>query len=425
MVVSSFDSEYLMKKFQNIVSALVASGLAFAVVASPCRAAEDDRAAAIRALAETVIEKEGHVGAALAVWYQGELIFKENWGFADLDAGNPVTDDTLFFAASVIKPMVGYTTLVLAEEGKIDLDTPVQTYVPDFPVHESGASPTIRQLLLHRGGIRHYLNTGTWSESWSASFFDTHYSKANDAVAHWLDIDDEINDFLKAFPEALPADVRRDFGNTNPYQYAPGERGGYSSFGYTLVAAALEAVEKKPLSLILQERVFDPFGMKTAIQPDMRFPIPHYAKSYIYRNLRTGDIAEGKPFRARTLDFSYNAGGGNLALTISDLIEWGKQYVDGGKADQSVREMQFSSEITRSDGGRDGYGIGLIQDRAGRWIVHNIGASEAYGASITIWPEDQLVVASLMNTWPLNAREGGFYDKIAKDIGALLLDGSE
>ena len=390
---------------------------------------ESDWATAIRAYAETEITKERHVGAALSVWYRGKVIFTENWGVADLDAGTPVTDDTLFFAASLLKTITGHLALTLADEGKLDLDAPVHNYVPDFPAYSDGSSPTVWQLLVHMGGIRHYfrLPDDVWQENWDSAFFDAHYETATDALAHMLNVNNSVNAIAKIFPETPREEIRRNLEASSPYRARPGERVGYSSFGFTLIAAVLETIEGRPFSQTLQDRIFDPFGMKTAIQPDMRYPIPHYAKSYFYKNRQTGQVAAGQPFRARTLDFSYNAGGGNLAMTVNDLINWGKQFVDGGKANRFARDMSLSSEIGDpfTPNMKQAYGWSLFQDRAGRWIFSTGGGSEAYIGSLSVWPEDELVVASFSNTWTLNSREGGFALELARNIGELLLDSGE
>ena len=93
-------------------------------------------------------------GLSAAVVLNGQRVWSEGFGFADLENNVPTTAQTLFRLASVSKPITATAAMQLWERGKLDLDAPIQKYCPAFPQKEFPIST--RQLLGHLGGIRHY-----------------------------------------------------------------------------------------------------------------------------------------------------------------------------------------------------------------------------------------------------------------------------
>src|SRR5712691_3853581 len=93
-------------------------------------------------------------GLAVAVAVDGRIVWSEAFGYADLDAKTPATPATQFRIGSVSKPLTAAAVAQLYEQGKLDLDAPVQRYVPSFP--DKGYPITTRQLAGHLAGIRNY-----------------------------------------------------------------------------------------------------------------------------------------------------------------------------------------------------------------------------------------------------------------------------
>ena len=93
-------------------------------------------------------------GLQVAVAVDGKLVWSEGFGYADLAGKVPVTAETQFRIGSVSKPLTAAAVALLYEEGRLDLDAPVQRYVPSFP--DKGYPITTRQLAGHLAGIRHY-----------------------------------------------------------------------------------------------------------------------------------------------------------------------------------------------------------------------------------------------------------------------------
>jgi len=93
-------------------------------------------------------------GVQVAVALKGKLVWSEGFGYADAERKKPVTRETQFRIGSVSKPLTATAVALLYEQGKLDLDAPVQRYVPSFP--DKGYPITTRLLAGHLAGIRHY-----------------------------------------------------------------------------------------------------------------------------------------------------------------------------------------------------------------------------------------------------------------------------
>src|SRR5215472_6473167 len=93
-------------------------------------------------------------GVAVAVVENGEYEWGSGFGFADVENNAPASERTLFRLGSISKPLTAVAAMELWEQGKIDLDAPVQKYCPAFP--QKQATITTRQVMGHLGGIRHY-----------------------------------------------------------------------------------------------------------------------------------------------------------------------------------------------------------------------------------------------------------------------------
>src|SRR5208282_3427192 len=96
----------------------------------------------------------GIPGLALAVAVGGKIVYSEGFGYADLEERVPVWPTTKFRIGSISKPLTATALMQLVEAGKLDLDAPVQKYVPTFP--DKGAVITVRMVAGHLAGIRHY-----------------------------------------------------------------------------------------------------------------------------------------------------------------------------------------------------------------------------------------------------------------------------
>jgi CubicO group peptidase (beta-lactamase class C family) len=149
---------------------------------------------------------------------------------ADLENSVPVTPQTLFRLASISKPITATAAMQLWEQGKLEIEAPIQKYCPAFPQKEFPIST--RQLMSHLGGIRHYRP----------------------------DPKDEIEtNNTKHFDDPIAGGIQ--FFANDPLIAKPGTKFHYSTQGFTLVGCAIEGASGKKYVDYVQENIFKPAGM--------------------------------------------------------------------------------------------------------------------------------------------------------------------
>ena len=261
-------------------------------------------------------------GISVAVGLEGRIVWSEGFGWADIEQRVPVTAATKFRVGSVAKPMTAALLALVYEEGKIDLDAPVQSYVPNFPVKKHPI--TTHQLAGHLAGIRHYRDT---------EFFSTRR--------------------YETVPEGL--EIFQD----DPLLFEPGEQFHYSSYGWNLISAILEGATGKPFLPQMQERVFDPLGMRSTVADWNHLIIRDRARPYAID-------PEGRLANAPYVDNSYKWAGGGFLSNAEDLVRFGQAHLKPGFLKPATLSLLHTSQKT-SDGKSTGYGIGwrLAQDPTG------------------------------------------------------------
>lgn len=299
----------------------------------------------------------GAPGASVAVVRGGHVIWSEGFGFADLEQQVPVTSLTRFRIGSVSKSLTSVALGRLLEEGRLDLDRPIQQYLPDYPVKRWPV--TSRQLGGHLAGVRHYRGQ-------------------DELVVH------------TSYPEVTPALA---MFKDDSLLFEPGTRFSYSSFGYNLLSAVLEKAGRTRFLDLMQHAVFD--------AADMRHTVPDYVDSLIPNRARWYTLA--RPSRgiinAPATDNSYKWAGGGFLSTTEDLALFGDALLHGRLLKPETVRTLWTSQTTR-DGKATGYGIGWFTDtdRAGRRRISHSGGSVGGTAYLLIYPDQDLVISVLVNS---------------------------
>jgi CubicO group peptidase (beta-lactamase class C family) len=321
------------------------------VEGSPAQTASD-APRAVRVIAEGLREHAALPGLAIAVDVGGRVAFSEAFGVADLETRAPATVGTRFRIGSVGKSLTAAGSLMLAERGRLDLDAPVNRYVPDAGA--AGAA-TARQLAGHLAGVRHYRRD---------DFLVTaHYDDVMDALALF------VADSLVA---------------------PPGTEYAYSTHGYTLLSAVMQAAAGEPFLAWMEREVFAPLGMRATGPDEVTAVVPWRAAFY--------RIEEGVVVPARVTDNSYKWAGGGFLSTAEDLAQFGSALLDGTLLGAGVAERLFASQETAA-GEETGYGMGFRprSDWEGRRVVHHGGSSEGGRAFLLLYPDEKVVVALAAN----------------------------
>lgn len=312
-----------------------------------------------RAMLRDSLARRGLPGLSVAVAVDGEMVWSEGFGYADVENRVAATPLTRFRVASVSKPMTAAAIARLVEEGRLDLDAPVQRYVPGFPRKDPHVV-TPRLLAGHLAGIRHYR---TASETVDAG--RRHY----ETVAQSLEI------------------FRDD-----PLEHAPGTRYLYSSYGWNLLAAVVEGASGEPFLPHVRERVFLPLGM--------RHTVAEHQDSIIEGRARFYDrTADGRLVNAPWVDNSYKWAGGGFLSTAEDVARFGSAHLRPGYLKAASLRLLWTPQRT-ADGRETGYGVGWSsgRDEAGRRTVSHSGGAVGGSAFLLVYPEQGVVVAMLTNT---------------------------
>lgn len=259
----------------------------------------------------------GQINGAVLVAEGGEVIYEEGVGEADMTFDVPNTTDTRFLIGSVTKNFTAALILQLMEEGKVDVQAPMSTYLPDYPA-EVGDRVTVHHLLTHSSGIPSYT---------SLPEFQT------EIVGNPQEPEDLI-DYVKDLP----------------LEFEPGTEFRYNNSGYVLLGMIVEAVTGEPWAEVLRARILDPLGLETAGVFDSREIVPDLADGY--RSTPAGYV-HASPWN---MTAAYAAGA--MYARPRDLYVW-----DRALADERVFEDAATYDLFYGPH-LDGYGYG--------WFVKNI-----------------------------------------------------
>jgi serine beta-lactamase-like protein LACTB, mitochondrial len=311
-------------------------------------------------------------GFAVAVAVNGKVIWTQGYGFADLEQKVPVTPETKMRIGSVSKPLTSAAVALLRERGKLDIDAPIQRYVPTFP--DKGAPITTRQVGGHIGGIRHY----------KENEFET--------CAHYKSVVDAL-DIFKNDPLVAP----------------PGTKFSYSSYGYNLISAVVQNASGENFLTYMRENVFTPLGMSDTVADEEDTLVPHRARFYDYAN-------DGTYRNAALTDNSYKWAGGGFLSTPRDLVTFGSALLHPGFLKQDSLNLLFTPQHT-TDGKPTPYGLGwFIHDKPGESrIYEHSGGATGGSAKLLLYPEQGVAFAWTMNTT-------GFDSKPLEDVGKIFVE---
>lgn len=307
-----------------------------------------------QALMAKFAEESGAPGLAVSVGLKGEMVWSQGFGFADLEQQVPVDPArSLFRNGSTVKPMTAVAALQLHEEGRLDLDASVQDYVPSFP--DKGKPITTRQLLAHLGGIRHYQG--------AEFLLNEHYETVLESLTIFQD---------------------------DPLVNSPGEAYSYSSYGYNLIGAVIEAASGMSYLDHMQGHVFTPIGMQHTVPDRLDVLIPFRGRYYVRSN--------GELRNAPQVNNSYKWASGGYLSTSDDLVRFGMAQLERKLLSPETTEMMWTAQHT-IDGEKTAYGLGWRVQPDGKqraWVGHGGGSM---GGTTQLWilPEQELVIAMLCN----------------------------
>ncbi|HET7273929.1 MAG TPA: serine hydrolase domain-containing protein [Longimicrobiaceae bacterium] len=307
-----------------------------------------------RGIIEQVMEENSIPGMSVAVGVDGAIVWSEGFGYADLEHRTPATTLTRFRIGSVSKPVTSAAIGKLYEEGDLDLDAPVQQYVPGFP--EKRWPVTTRQLGGHLAGIRHYRG----DEMLNSHRYET------------------VEEGLTIFA-------------ADSLLHEPGSAYEYSSYGWNLISAVVEGASGDEFLPYMRREVFLPLGLRSIVAEHTDSIIAHRASFYELSD-------DGEVLNAPYVDNSYKWAGGGFISNTEDLVRFAYGMLDGTLLEPATVHLLFTSQRTTA-GELTNYGIGWRSgvDEAGRRWVGHTGGSVGGRAVLVIYPDQEIVVAALAN----------------------------
>lgn len=328
--------------------------------ASPATRSDADVEARIGALFN---EFDGAApGCAVGVYRAGEVVFSKGYGLADLEAKAPITSRTVFDVASLSKQFTAFAVALLAHEGRLSLDSEVQTYVPELP--RLGHPVTVRHLVHHTSGLREY---GALME-----------------LAGWR-LDEPLS----------KSDVMALLKRQQGLNFTPGERHEYNNTNYLLMALIVERVSGEPFKDYVADKIFRPLGMASTQVRYPDDPIPPRAVNY------TGK-SDGSFIPNRVWDRAYAAGVANVHTSIEDLAKWDRNFFRPVVGDAAlIKEVYSPGVLNSGEATAYAYGLDVGTHRGKRAISHGgIGGGSFHLLRL---PEERLSVATLCNRYSLGA----------------------
>jgi CubicO group peptidase (beta-lactamase class C family) len=264
-----------------------------------------------------------------------------------------VKPETVFQSGSVGKQFTATAVMMLVEEGKIGLDDPLTKYFPNAPA--SWKEVTVRQLLSHTGGFGDYPDNFDFRKDWTGA---------------------ELLTLVESIPLAYP----------------PGTKWEYSNLGFLTLGILIHQVTGEFYGDFLQQRIFQPLGMRTTRIISEADIVPNRAAGY---RLVKGELKNQEwvaPMVNTTAD-------GSLYFSILDLAKWDAAlYTERLLTRSSLEQMWTPAKLKNGQPNKDGYGFGwFIGQRHGHRVISHDGAWQGFKTAIARYVDDQLTVVVLAN----------------------------
>ncbi len=313
-------------------------------------------------------------GLSMGVLFKGHQ-WRESRGVVDND-GHPASSTTPYRMASITKTMTAVAAMQLVEEGRLNLDEPISTYLGTVP--KSWSKITLRHLLSHTSGIRHYPRRGPERR-----------------LNRYLSSDDTLG-MIKARKLASP----------------PGQGFLYTTYGYDVIGSIIERVEARRFADTLHDRVFDPLGMRATFfepsqQRDPRWP----------RGLRLS--RRGVTVSSTPIDLSSRYAGGGIRSNVDDMLTYAEALLGGHLVDSSSM-LAMTTPIVSADGGVADYGLGFaVYPQRGHLVVAHAGGQPETTTLLYLVPDQGLAVVLATNL----EGQGDVLGGIAAAVTETLLEG--
>jgi D-alanyl-D-alanine carboxypeptidase len=303
--------------------------------------------------------KAGAFSGAVLVTRGGHTLFEGAYGLADRERGVPNTPLTQFRVGSMDKMLTAAAVLQLVQAGKVSLNAPLGTYLPDYPNADVASKVTIHHLLTHTGG--------------TGDIFGPEFT------AHRAELR-TVGDYLQLYGTRAP-------------RFAPGTQWEYSNYGFMLLGAVIEAVAGTSYYDDVAARVLAPAGMAaTGFAPEDSL-VPGRAMGYT-RQLVAGELVPNTP----TLPYRGTPAGGGYS-TVGDFARFAAAIQERRLLDPAHTTLLLAGKAATGQGSQYAYGF-VDRVVGGRRFVGHSGGAAGMSGDLEFEPNGGYAIVVLSNFDP-------------------------
>ncbi len=329
------------------------------------QASEETRVEAIRQAAERLATGQRFSGAVLVA--RGDtILYRSAFGFRNLETREPNTVDTKFRLGSMPKMFTAVAAAHLVARGKLSLDAPISTWLPDYPNQDAARRMTLHHLLTHTSGLGDY--------------FGPEFDRKKGTIR-------ALEDYYEFFAD-------------KPLRFEPGAGWAYSNAGMHLVGILIERASGMSYDEYLQRHLFAPLGMKHTGNDTVGDHGTMLATGYTRQG--TDDVLELRPPTRENIDSLPPRGGpaGGGYSTLDDLHRFALGLLHHRILDSSLTELVTRGKVD-VPGRRERYAYGFQEliVRGTRVIGHS-GGAEGMNGTFLVEPKDGYTVVVLSNWDP-------------------------
>ena len=321
-------------------------------------------------------------GGTIGIIRNDSLIYSKGYGMANLEYAVHNTPATIFHMASISKQFTAYSIVLLAKQGKLQLDDDIHKYLSWFP--DLKEKITIRNLLNHTSGIR---------DQWQLLAISG--TRLDDVITQ-----DHIIKILSK-QQAL--------------NFKPGEKYSYSNSGFTLLAEIVKSVSGQSLRKFTDSAIFKPLGMNNTHFHDDYTEIV-WNRSYSYGRV------DSAHFSNSILSYS-NAGATSLFTNITDMSKWVMNFYNHKAGDQTDID-QLTHKGKLNSGKELSYALGIAVNTYKGWKQYSHGGADAgYRTYLSVLPDNKMgfIVFSNLDDFDPGGKAYAIADLFVKDSAQTII----
>ena len=303
---------------------------------------------------------------SLAVGHKGKMVWAGVVGYKNVEQKAAARLTTRYRIGSTSKALTATGLAILYDRQQVSLTTPIRSYLPQFP--DKGADITLRQLMSHQAGIRHY--QGLWMPPFHEYVLNDKFTSVEQGLGLFKD---------------------------DPLVSIPGEAFNYSSYGVNLASAVMEEVSQRPFLNFMQETVFQPLDMNNTYGDGIE---PRSDEASWYQVQEDGRIRT-----ASDVNSSYKWASGGFVSTPTDLVKLGNAWMSSSLFNADTKQLFFTPQpLTSGEVNPQNYALGWRSGLANYdsldvevTTIHHGGTAQGSTTFLIMFPKYDLVVAASMN----------------------------